>query len=288
MFAANTVTTLASVALMALGIWRSAQMARGFVDRVYKSKALWMAALMSSILISELSVFVQFPQTTVGSLLAFSPLILVIVVSYAFVDRTILVAMRSDFFHRDVIGWMKVRIPGFVLVAVAICLAAATSALIPSSSSTVPFWSTVTFNAFVVVVPVVLGYAALAVVISARRTADRTLKRHIILIGLSLACFAGLLALFATPNTDFFNLVADALNVGSLYLLYRAVMSLTPLGRLERGAELFAAPPGMVPSPAGRATAPGAIAAAPANPSRQERTNNMASVGGGIGFQSER
>jgi len=29
----------------------------------------------------------------------------------------------------------------------------------------------------------------------------------------------------------------DALNVGSLYLLYRAVMSLTLLGRVDKGTE---------------------------------------------------
>jgi hypothetical protein len=235
-FLANTISGLAAAALMVLGIWRSAQMARGFVDRVYKSKALWMAALTSSILISELSSFIQFPPTLFGSLLATSPLILVIMVTYAFVDRTILVAMRSDFFHRDVIGWMKIRLPGFILVAGAVCLAAADSALVPSETSATPFWSIVAFDIFVVVVPLVLGYAAIAVVVSARRTADRTLKRHILLLGLSLACFAAILALFASPSTDLFNFLGDALNVGSLYLLYRAVMSLTLLGRVEKGA----------------------------------------------------
>lgn len=222
---------------MVLGIWRSAQMAHVFVDRVYKSKALWMAALTSSILISELSSFVQFPSTALESLLVISPLALVIIVSYGFVDRTILVAMRSDFFHRDVIGWMKVRISGFVLVAGALCLIVPDWVLVPSGTSTPPFWSTVAFDVFVVVVPLVLGYAAIAMVVSARRTADRTLKRHILFLGLSLALFAVVLALFALPSTDAFDLLEDALNVGSLYLLYRAVMSLTLLGRVEKGTE---------------------------------------------------
>jgi len=224
------------VALMVLGIWRSAQMVHGFVDRVYKSKALWMAALMSSILLSELSNFAQFPSNALGNLLAILPLVLVIVVTYAFVDRTILVAMRSDFFHRDVIGWMKVRLPGFILVAGAVCLATADWTLVPSDASTTPFWSTVAFDIFVVVVPLVLGYAAIAIVVSARRTADSTLRRHILFLGLSLACFAMVLALFATPSTDLFNFLGDALNVASLYLLYRAAMNLTLLGRVEKGA----------------------------------------------------
>ena len=222
---------------MVLGIWRSAQMARVFVDPVYKSKAVWMAALTSTILLSELSSFVQFPSTALGSLLVITPLALVIIVSYAFVDRTILVAMRTDFFHRDVIGWMKVRLPGFALVAGALCLIVPDWVLVPSGTSTPPFWSTVSFDIFVVVVPLVLGYAAIVMVISARRTADRTLKRHILFLGLSLACFAVVLALFASPSTDLFDLLEDALNVGSLYLLYRAVMSLTLLGRVDKGTE---------------------------------------------------
>jgi len=222
---------------MVLGIWRSAQMANGFVDRVYKSKALWMAALMSSILISELSSFIQFPSTAIGSSLVILPLALVIIVSYAFVDRTILVAMRSDFFHRDVVGWMRVRLPGFVLVAGALCLIVADSAFAPSGTSASPFWATVAFDIFVVVVPLVLGYAAIAIVVSARRTADRTLKRHILFLGLSLACFAVVLALFGSPSTDLSDFLEDALNIASLYMLYRAVMSLTLLGRVERGTE---------------------------------------------------
>ena len=222
---------------MVLGAWRSAQMARGFVDRVYRSKALWMAALLSSILISELTGFVQFPSTALGSLLVISPLVLVIIVSYGLVDRTILVAMRSDFFHRDALGWTKVRLPGFVLVAGALCLIVADSALVPSGTTAPPLWSTVAFDIFVVVVPLVLGYAAIAIVVSARRTADKTLKKHILFLGLSLACFATILALFASPGTDLFDLLEDALNVASLYLLYRAAMSLTLLGRVEKTTE---------------------------------------------------
>jgi hypothetical protein len=189
---------------------------------------------MFSILLSQLTSFVQFPSTALGNLLSASTLILVIVVTYTFVDRTILIAMRSDFFHRDVIGWTKVRLPGLILVAGALCLAAADFALAPSDASTTPLWASVALDVFVVVVPLVLGYASIAIVVSARRTADRVLKRHILLLGLSLACFAMILALFASPSTDLFNFLGDALNVVSLYLLYRAVMSLTPLGRVEK------------------------------------------------------
>lgn len=240
---AGTVSNLAAIALMMLGTWRSAQMARGFVDRIYRSKALWMAALMSSILIATLVAFVPFPSTTWGNFLGFSPLVLVIVVAYTFVDRTILVAMRSDFFHRDVIGWTRARVPGLALVLAAVCLGVTGYALTPSNSSDTPFWAVVSFDVFIVVVPLVLGYAAIAIVISARRTADRTLKRHILLLGLSLACFAGLLALFAAPSTGFFGLLTDVVNVVSLYLLYRAVMSLTLLGRVEKGEGPNLSPP---------------------------------------------
>ena len=64
----------------------------------------------------------------------------------------------------------------------------------------------------------------------------RSLRRHILLLGLSLACSATLLALFASPSTDFFNFLGDALNVASIYLLYCAAMSLTLLDRVERRA----------------------------------------------------
>jgi len=235
--AVNTLSSLVATVLIVLGVWRSAQMARGFVDRVYKSKALWMAALTSSILLSELTGFIQFPSTALGSLLVISPLVLVIIVSYGLVDRTIIVAMRADFFHRDALGWTKVRLPGFVLVAGALCLIVADSALVPSGAFTSALWSTVAFAIFVGVVPLVLGYAAIAIVVSARRTADRTLKRHILFLGVSLACFAAVLALFALPSTDLFDILEDALNVASLYMLYRAVMSLTLLGRVEKVTE---------------------------------------------------
>jgi hypothetical protein len=245
-FFANAISDLGTVGFMVLGTFRSVQMERAFVDRVYKSKALWSAALMVSILLSTVSTLVPIPTTGFWSLIGALPLLLVVVVSYAFVDRTILVAVRSDFFHRNVIGWMKFRVPGYFLVFAG-ALAGILAGTLVSNASATPLWATLASDAFIIVVPLTLGYAAVAVVVSARRTADRTLKRHILLLGISLACFAAILALFAAPTTDFFVLLTDALNVASLYVLYRAVMKLTSLGRVPR--DIGQASPG-VPVPA--------------------------------------
>jgi hypothetical protein len=232
-FVANTITELGTTGLMVLGTFRSVQMERAFVDRVYKSKALWSAALMVSILLSTVSTIVPTPTTGLWSLIEALPLLLVVVVAYAFVDRTVLIAIRSDFFHRNVIGWMKFRLLGYILAFTG-TLGAVLAGTLVSSSSATPLWATLASDVFIVVVPLTLGYAAVAMVVSARRTADRTLKRHILLLGISLACFAAILASFAAPTTDFFVLLTDALNVASLYVLYSAVMKLTSLGRVSR------------------------------------------------------
>jgi hypothetical protein len=81
---------------------------------------------------------------------------------------------------------------------------------------------------------VVFGYSAVTLALSARRTPDMTMKRHVRLLGFAIAFNA--LALFSSFGG--FILSIDLLSNLFLaffsYLLYRAVKSLSTIGRIEK------------------------------------------------------
>lgn len=216
---------------MSLGLYRALLMSRGFVDSIFKSKARWSAALLGTILVSNLVGLL--PSTSeIISFLTFLPFLAVVVVSFGFVDRTILVANRMDFFHRDALSWGRGRIPAFVALLIAIAFFLP-GTLYPATASP-PTWVVDGNYAFVPIAVIVLGYGAAALGVSARRSHDKTLRRHIMLLGVSLAMFVALIGFFALPTTDIFTTIGDVISLVSLAVLYLAVMSLTPLGRVEK------------------------------------------------------
>ena len=72
--------------------------------------------------------------------------------------------------------------------------------------------------------------ALLAVIIGARRIQDRTMKRHLTLLGLALFVFV-----LAVVNdlTLMFSLFDDFISLVGTYVVYRAVMTLSPIGHIK-------------------------------------------------------
>lgn len=145
-----------------------------------------------------------------------------------YVDGGVLAALDTDFFHRDTLLWRRLRKPAFLVIyasfAAFAVFAASMSFVVPSSSP--PFL-------FLYVVIIILGYGAVTLVVAARRTADRTLRRHIGYLGLSLAGFIAQTFLF-NPSSIYFSLAEDAVYLAAVYVLYRAVMSLSLVGRIVK------------------------------------------------------
>jgi hypothetical protein len=220
---------------------RAIEMGKGFVNPVYRSRAYWSAALFSVAVLNDVASNIPIPNAVVVGLLTFLTFILLIVTILVFVDRSILVAISTDFFHRSIIGWSRWRRWVFVaLVLSSISLFAASIALpnnenFPTAGDSilllVGFWQ------FIIVIPVSFAYAAAALIIGARRTPDLSLKGNFRFLGLALALFVASFVVSGVTNDVVpFDLANDALSLASVYLLYRSVMSLSTIGRVGKEA----------------------------------------------------
>ncbi len=233
------IASLTQIAIILVGLYRVIEMRRGFVNRTYKSRATWSALLMVTIGVTNAIGFVSFPDTLVGSLASFLPFLAIVVVSYAFIDRTVLVAMQSDFFHRDVFRWMRARIPSYFVLA-ASCVVIIVDTSIPpygnSSAAPASIWVELGFYQFFAVAIILLGYGTASAIFGSRRTSDQTLKRHIRLLGSALGFFVLALFTFSVNSGAFTQVVGNLLTIFATFFVYLSVMSLTPLGKVEKVA----------------------------------------------------
>jgi hypothetical protein len=214
-------------------------MGNGFVSAVYRGRAFWSAAVLSVIVLSNVSNYVPFPNDLVGFVLSFLPFPLLLTTILAFVDRSILVAIASDFFHRGILRWQAMRKPAYALYALSFLGFVMAASLLPNNENAPttgdPALLFVAFYQFFVVFPGILVYAAAALVIGARRTPDNVLKSNIRFLAFALAAFIISFAIgAATSDAAPFDLVDDALSFVATYMLYRSVMSLSTIGKMEK------------------------------------------------------
>jgi hypothetical protein len=236
---ATDVSSIAQILILTVGLYRVAEMRRGFVDRTYRSRALWSALLMVAIVVTNAVGFFAFPNNLAGSLALFAPFLSIVVVSYAFVDSTVLVATQSDFFHRDIFCWKRARLPSYVVLAASCAIVLVVVSLPPygnSPGTSFSIWSDIGYYQFVTISVVLLGYGAASAFFGSRRTSDLTLKRHIRLLGIALAFFVLSLAVFGFSSSDPAQIAGDVLTLLATYTLYRSAMSLTSLGKVEKEA----------------------------------------------------
>jgi hypothetical protein len=248
----ETLIGLVAIGILALAAYRALRIGRALVSPIYRSRVHWMAALLVVIIINSLNNYVSYPNTALGWFLSSSGYNLSSLVEFAlifvFVDRVILVAIEMDFFHRNTLHWRKVRKPAYVALFGA--------AFLPSSSNFPPDSPpaiVIILFFFAAVTALVCSAAALAV--GARRTPDKTMRRHVKLVASSFALFLvttlilGPLSSVPSVNPDYLALVSGLIGVLSTYLIYLAVMSLSPIGRVEKEAGATSKPSqsGVVP-----------------------------------------
>ncbi len=230
-------TALIQLVILATGFYRSLEMRRGFVDATYRSKALWSALLMSVIALTNAVSLIPLPNNQLWNTVTFIPFLALVGFTFAFVDKTVLVAIKSDFFHRDILRWSKLRVPAASVLAGSGFFIFSGVALSPSFSvgqSAVVTWVDVAFLQFSLIAASVLGFAALALAIGAHRTSDRTLKKHIRLLGFALTSFAVSLVIPGVGSSDAAAVFQNSLTLVATYLLYLSTMSLTSLGHLQK------------------------------------------------------
>ena len=234
---ASAVTVVTSV-ILAFAFYRAIEFSRVLVGGIYKSRAIWTAVFLASVafLFVDSSGFVPYLSSFDMSNAGF---MLIGVALPLFINSNVRTAQETDFFHRDALRW---RLFGKAAVVVMLFSVALTVAVITYSpevlfGSSPLWWVTLGYAQYFFLEIIIAAYGAASLIVAARRTQDRTMKRFVRMLGLSLL---GLVIFFTVwiPIDYFVPGLGDDLSylgfVMTAYYLYRAVMSLSPLGRVEK------------------------------------------------------
>ncbi len=230
---------IVSIGICLAAAYRAVEIGRGLVSRVHRNRAFWTAAMLGTLMIG----FSDPLPGTLGVDLGMIAYVLFLLLVMPFVDGAILAAEDTDFFHRDTLQWRRLRRPVFVVYYIFYVILLI-STFGPSTSPIVSFISNVSPGLFIIP-----GYAIAALVLVARRTADRNLKWYVGYLGLGLAWLVGSVFLY-NPSSVPSSTAEQAVIVVGLYFFYRAVMSLSPLGRVEEiPVSQAASPASPLPAP---------------------------------------
>ncbi len=241
---------IAGIVLVFL-ISRAVMIGQKFVSPVYRSRAFWFAGVMVVALISTLSdlvtlLFGLYPSTSL-SFLGIVVMLTWVLVMFVYADRTILVTLEMDFHHRNTLHWRPVRTLAYVaMFANVFYLYVFIFLTNPPCSSApcppeflpwVPSWVQAIFPSIlvpeaIVAFIVVFAYTISALIIGDRRTSDMTMKRHVRWLGLSFLIFLSFFVLLGT-SSNANDLLGSFIDLALVYTFYRALMSLTFIGRLE-------------------------------------------------------
>jgi len=232
---------LAAAGLVVLALYRAIEFRRVMVGRAYKSRANWTVVFLLAILFFYVDSQGALPYLSSDGGV---PGWIVITISLVlFVDSNVRATQETDFFHRDTLRWRVFGRPAVMamlcsLAIIGLAIVALGFANIATwgLTSTSPVWVAVGVFQYFAVLGVVLAYGAASVITAGRRTQDRTMKRFVGMLGLSLLGFV----LFFTTWIPLAFFGTDASDVGSElflivagYYLYKAVMSFSPVGRVE-------------------------------------------------------
>ncbi len=231
----DVLSSLIIVGLLLLAVIRAVQIGRGLVSRVFRRRAFWMAVFGVFFLVAVLTTIPSFDTISIVNFLGGISFLLVFPVTFAFVDSSVLAAIEMDFFHRDTLRWNQFRMP-FYVVPLALVILFILFDYYPNP----PTWLSIAAIFLVVAFVVVFGDSVVTLIVASRRTPDRTMKRHVRLLGFALACLTLSIFIGVTftgyPPLSLPELSFDFLIVVFCYLFYRAVMSLSPTSRIEKAA----------------------------------------------------
>jgi hypothetical protein len=262
---------IVAIGIFLFAAYRAFAIGRLLVSGAYRNRAFWTGGTLIALIL----------LTIASSLPASNPLgsaafVLIFVVLLAFVDSSIKVTQDTDFFHRSPLGWQRLRKPLYIIIIPLLVVGALTIGLAPPNSNLTFVGVVLWFGAG----GAALSLSAAAMVVGAKRTSDRSMRRFVRMLGLAIIC----MVLFFTVWIPFSPFSATVQDLGSLfseffiplaaYFLYLAVMSLSPVGRIEKEVSANSIPhetgvtqparfSSCMPSPGRRSSAWSAVPASP-------------------------
>jgi hypothetical protein len=221
---------LVSLGIFFFATYRAVQIGRVLMRGVYRSRAFWSAGTMTVIIISTLVGYLPSAIAVSGFLD-----VLGLIVFFTFVDSSVRVAQDMDFFHRSTLSWQRLRKPFYILLFASAAIALWAGYL----ASPDTLLAMVGGAQFYLVIGPLYVYSAAALFLGARKTPDRTMRRFVKTLGLALACVAIYLTIwipftpFSVTVQDLGAMISYFFVPAAAYFLYLAVMSLSPVGRVE-------------------------------------------------------
>ena len=258
---------IAAMILTVLAALRAIEFRRVLIGRVYQNRANWTIVFLLANLFfyidgQGLLPYLSSDGGVPGFLVIAAALVL-------FVDSNVRAAQETDFFHRDTLRWRVFGKPAVmamlcsVIIVVLVIVAVGFASIATwGLTSTSPLWVDIGGFQYFFVLGAVLVYGAASMITAGRRTQDRTMKRFVRLLGYALLGFVVFFTIWIPLSyfgNDASDLGSEVFLVVAAYYLYKAVMSFSPVRRLELGVEAVtpnsASLPQTSPSP-GRSTLP--------------------------------
>jgi hypothetical protein len=232
---------LIAMGILALGTYRALKIRGALAHTIYRSRALGLAlvaVLYTIVLITDLVPYPNQTDLVTATLITLTfnlPYLVFAFMMFVSVDRTILVAIDMDLFLRNTLRWPRLRLPLYALVLASFALVLVANPFLFLQNP--PTWATTADLAFYPLFLIPLGISAVALALSARRSLEDTMRRFVAFFSVSVAFFITDSILFNyvyyfyyTPALQF---VDDLVIIAATYFLYRAIVSLTPLGKVE-------------------------------------------------------
>jgi hypothetical protein len=239
------VLLVAEGGILLFGAFRGFEIAKSLVGSLYRRRAYWFPILMIMIVVNNVVTNLPFPPGLLGGVAYLIVPFVLVLVMVRVAGGAIEVALQTDFFHRDTLRWGTLRKLVYGAMAASVLLVIGTVAVIEISYSNAPYSGfpmglQLGIFQFTIVFVAVFSYEAVALLVASLRTSDKTFRSHVRLLGLALA-FVIIANLVDSPSTGFdgYALADYAISLVPTYLLYRAVMSLSVVGKVEKvvGAE---------------------------------------------------
>jgi len=224
----EAVAGVATAAIALLAVYRSLTIAKSLVTRIYRTRAYWLAVLMVFFAVLGLLPTSTTLETDISNVFFFAFLVALLL----FIDSNVAVAKEIDFFHKDILHWEKIRIP--LLVVVVAYTAAASIATALGISSAI---AGVGVIGYIIVAGVAFSYSGAAMFLIARKTYDQTMKKFVKTLGFAILFWVLFLTLWIPLDAIYPSLgdvVTDFIAIGAAYFFYKAAMSLTFVGRIEK------------------------------------------------------
>jgi len=235
----SIILSLAVGALFAYGAYWAFAIRKALMSFLYKRQALWVGgvAVYFVIQLAFVALAILYGATGVYiNVLAAAFIAVGFAVVFVWIDSTVIIARRSDPLQRDTLRWSKLRYFIGITTTIGLFFNVLFNVIFADNSTT-PY-DLLGTPPLVGFIGTLLLLGAIALLLSARRSGDMTLRLHLkwFGVGAALLWIAGQIG---SPWAKVSNepvavpIITYSLFIISAYSFYRSAKSLVPLGRLS-------------------------------------------------------